>query len=139
MSNVLLFTGESVGINRRTGQVLVGWPHVVQSLEVLFTTGFGERIMREWVGSFVPAMLGRNMVPATILAAKTAIYVAIELFEPRYRITKIASLSVDRLGRYAFRLEGEYRPRGHLGDPRAAGSRTVTIGSSGPVEIRVAS
>lgn len=129
---------ESVGIDRHTGRPLTGWAHVVQSLEVLFSTGFGERIMREWVGSFVPAVLGRNMVPATILAAKTAIFVAIALFEPRYRIIRITSLSVDRMGRYVFQIEGEYRPRGHHGDTRAEGRRTVTLGRTEQSGIRVA-
>ena len=53
----------SVGLNAATGCVLLGWPHVVQSLQDIFTTRFGARIMREWYGSFVPNLLGRTITP----------------------------------------------------------------------------
>ena len=48
-------TNPSVGLNATSGLVLTGWDHVLQSLSDIFTTGFGERIIREWYGSFVPS------------------------------------------------------------------------------------
>jgi phage baseplate assembly protein W len=121
-----------LGINRRTGQVMDGWAHVVQSLEVIFTTRFGERVMREWFGSAVPYILGRNMIPETFIAYFSAICGAIELWEPRFRITQIVPLEVDRLGRARFRIEGTHYPRGHLGDMTPAGTRRiVAYGGSG--------
>ncbi len=117
------------GIDRRTGRLLSGWPHVQQSLEVIFTTGFGERVMREWFGSHVPRLLGESLTTPTLLRFKLAVFVAIELWEPRFRVTKINSLSVDRLGRYRCEIEGEWRPRGHLEDYRVDGARRViTVG-----------
>ena len=50
----------SVGLNAATGGTLMGWSHVVQSLQDIFTTRFGARVMREWYGSFVPTLLGRQ-------------------------------------------------------------------------------
>lgn len=117
------------GIDRRTGRPLSGWAHVIQSLEIIFSTRFGERIMREWFGSAVPGLLGRNLVPGTVLRFKLAVWVAIELWEPRYRIVRINSISVTRTGQYQVALEGEYRPRAHLGDFRVEGpSQSVTLG-----------
>lgn len=115
------------GIDATTGKVIAGFAHVEQSLHKIFTTRFGERVMRRWVGSFVPQLLGKPLVPSTILRFWTAIVVAIELFEPRYRVTRIG-ISGDpeamRQGRIGFRIEGEYRPRGHLGDFTSAGIRS---------------
>lgn len=122
------------GIDRRTGKVLSGWPHVQQSLGVIFTTFFGERMMRRWFGSFVPKLLGQNMAPSTILRFWSAICVAVDLWEPRYRITRIVPLGNPdsmRAGDLGFRIDGEYRPRGHLGDATpATGIASFTIGAS---------
>jgi len=107
------------GVDRQTGKLLTGWEHVLQSLEVIFTTRFGERVMREWFGSFVPNVLGKKMVPSAILKFWMAVCVAIDLWEPRYRVTKIEPFGSDeemRLGSIGFRVEGVYMPRAHLGD-----------------------
>lgn len=124
--------GPGTGVDRYTGKVITGWPHVVQSLEVIFTTNFGERVMREYFGSAVPRLLGENMVPETFLKYFSAVCGAIAVWEPRYSITRIAPLEVDRLGRAFFNIEGEYRPRGHLGDftPHEA-KRIVAYGAPG--------
>ena len=127
----------SQGLDRHTGQRLDGWPHVVQSLGVIFSTRFGERVQREWVGSMVPPMLGRNMVPSTVLRTMTAIYAAIEAFEPRYKITQIRPTSVTRLGALGLVIEGQYRPRAHLGDFTAEGPRRVTIGRGDTDDVRM--
>lgn len=120
----------SVGLNALTGQRLDGWQHTVQSLEVIFSTHFGDRVMREWFGSAVPRLLGESLTAATLLKFKLAVFVAIELWEPRFRVTRIHSLSIDRLGRYRCELEGEYRPRGHLKDYRVdGGRRSFSLGS----------
>ena len=111
----------SVGIDRETGALLRGWPHVVQSLGVLFTTRFGQRVMRRHFGSEVPSLLGENLTPATILRFMTAIVATIDLWEPRFRIVKIDIAPANtperlRTGRLSLAVRGEYRPRAHLGD-----------------------
>lgn len=114
------------GIDRRTGKVLSGWPHVLQCLDVIFTTSLGERVMREWFGSAVPKLLGRNMVPSTILKFWTAVYVAVELWEPRFKITKFDELSASRAGKFGFRLNGIYMPRALSGDFTPEGTRSLS-------------
>lgn len=120
------------GIDRRTGKVLAGWPHVQQSLDVIFTTVYGEREMRRWVGSFVPKLLGQNLAPSTVLKFWTAICVAIDRpasdgGEPRYRVSKIlpkGSPDGMREGHLGFTIEGTYYPRGHLGDYSVSAPQT---------------
>ncbi|RWX72591.1 GPW/gp25 family protein [Mesorhizobium sp. M2A.F.Ca.ET.039.01.1.1] len=106
------------GIDRETGLPLSGWPHVEQSIRVIFTTYFGTRVMRRWFGSLVPALLGENINPSTLLRFFTAIYAGLS-FEPRFALTRIQVLSeADELrsGKLRLEIEGQYRPRGHLGD-----------------------
>lgn len=117
------------GFDWSTGKIITGWNHTVQSLEIIFTTRFGERVMREWFGSLVPVLLGENMNVETILRTKVAIWSAIELFEPRFRIIQMRSLSVTRDGRYGLELAGQYRPRAHLGDFTVEGAKRVVMGS----------
>ncbi len=126
----MLNESPGIGIDWRTGKLIDGWEHVVQSLEILFSTRYGERVMREWVGSLVPVLLGENLTARTINRTKLAMWVAIETFEPRYRITQITSLDVSRLGRYGLELNGVYRPRAHLGDFTTAGSRRLRVGAT---------
>lgn len=109
------------GVDDKTGKWLDGFDHVGQSLGIIFTTALASRIMRRTFGSAVPAVLGRSMTPALILRWKTAMIVAIELWEPRFRVVWIYDKTQDtqadvRSGKLSFRLIGHYRPRGHLGD-----------------------
>jgi len=123
------------GINRLTGRPISGWSDVIQSLAVIFTTRFGERVMRRWFGSDVPGLLGRNLVPSTILKFWAAIAIAVELWEPRFKFTQITPLGSDvewREGKIGFRIDGIYRPRGHLGDFTPAGPRSFTV--AGPID-----
>lgn len=115
------------GLNRETGRPLDAWEHLKQSLLVLLTTRIGERVMRRAFGSDVPPLLGERLVPSTVLRFFTAIIVAIELWEPRYRVTRVgvSATAPDadraRSGRLGIAIEGEFRPRGHLGDFTPAG------------------
>lgn len=123
------------GIDRRTGRIVSGWQHVEQSLEVIFATQFGERVMRRWFGSSVPELLGRtNLTNSAVLRFWTAVCVAIDLWEPRFRVTKITSFaSTDkaRAGKIGFAIVGVYYPRGHLGDYSVSIPKTLNVGSGG--------
>jgi len=116
----------STGTDRNTGRLLKDWPHVVQSLGDIFTTSFGERVMRRYYGSMVPKVLGENLVTSTVVRFFAAIGVAL-LQEPRVALLKVTPLSVARDGRAGFQLDFDYRPRGHLGDFTSAGAKRVTM------------
>ena len=118
-------TNPSVGLDATSGLVLTGWDHVLQSLSDIFTTGFGERIIREWYGSFVPSLLGRLITPQEVTPFFVAITSAIEHWEPRYRVSEIKVLKATREGALHFYLDGEYRPRAVYGDFTVEGARRV--------------
>lgn len=121
----MTITSPSVGLNAATGAVLTGWEHVLQSLSDIFTTGFGERIIREWYGSFVPNLLGQLITPDEITPFFVAITSAIEQWELRFRVTEIKVLKATREGALDFYLDGEYRPRAMYGDFTVEGARRV--------------
>lgn len=115
----------SVGLNAATGGTISGWEHVVQSLQDIFYTRFGSRIMREWYGSFVPNILGRLITTQEVMPFFVAVTSAIEQWEPRYRVTQIQVVKVTREGALHFFLDGEYRPRAVFGDFTVEGARRV--------------
>jgi len=117
------------GVDRWTGRPVSGWAHVVLCLEAIFATPFGSRIIRRWVGSLIPRMLGENIDPPTLLRFFTALYAAL-VFEPRFALVKINLLSGPdelRSGRLRLELVGFYRPRAHLGDYTVEGGRKVVL------------
>ena len=140
-----------VGVDRVTGRVLIGWPHVEQSMATIFATRFHDRVLRRWVGSFVPHMLGEPIIARIITRFFWAIAEALELWEPDFRIKRVfllaqegttASLLPDlpataeqiRSGHASFRTDGIYRPRAHLGDTTPEGQRSIGfVGRGGNV------
>lgn len=118
---------ESVGIDRHTGKVLTGWAHVMQSIEVLLTTPYFERVMRPYVGSFGIRLFGELANRRTAQRFRWTVATALLLFEPRFHPTRIDQIDLDRTGETVWIIEGDYRPRGHLGDTTSAGSRTLTL------------
>jgi uncharacterized protein len=123
----------SVGIDAETGGTISGWDHVEQSLRDIFFTRFGERIMREHYGSFIPALLGRNISTREIAPVFAAISSAIEQWEPRFLVTEIAPISAGRDGKLKLYIVGEYRPRATYGDLTSEGARRISVyaGSDG--------
>jgi len=123
----------SAGINRKTGKPLSEWDHTYQSIHVILTTHFGERVMRRVFGSAVPGVLGRNLVPSTLLKFYTAIAIAIELWEPRFRVRRFEypenNNGADELrqGKIGIRMIGDYRPRALSGDLTVEAVKTVSI------------
>lgn len=144
-----------IGMDRRTGKMLAGWHHVEQSLHLLFVTRFHERILRQWVGSFVPHLIGENAVESVITRFYWAVMTSIDLWEPCYRVQEcriktrspnyngedpdyLSLTSVDEFlrGNIEVQVNGLYMPRGHLGDHTPESQRTMTIhGNEGNWEL----
>lgn len=127
MDSVSLLSDPSLDIDADSGANISGWPHVVQCVGDFFATAFGERIMREWYASAVPAFLGQQLNTETVVSFFSAMAAAIEQWEPRFRITRITPESVGRDGKLRVVLEGQYRPRALLGDLTVAGARRIAI------------
>lgn len=127
----------SIDIDAVSGADISGWPHVLQCVEDFFTTRFGERVMREWYGTLIPAFLGENLNTQTVVPFFAVVCASFEQWEPRFRIRQITPESVGRDGRLRVQIEGEYRPRALLGDYTPDGARRITIarGAGGQAEI----
>ncbi len=127
----------SIDFDPNDGSNISGWDHVICCIEDFMTTRFGERVMREWYGTAIPAFLGENMNTQTIVPFFAALAAAVEQWEPRYRITQIVPESVGRDGRLKVHMEGEYRPRALFGDFTPEGARRVTVigGATGAIEV----
>lgn len=117
----------SIGMDAETGRVLAGWEHVVQSIKDILSTNFGERIMREWYGSFVPALLGSQLNNREALRFFAALTSALEQWEPRYRIVRIVPMAVQRDGVLRLQIEGEFRPRALFGDLTPDSTRRLVL------------
>lgn len=134
-----------VGMDRSTGKMLIGWPHVVQSMQVIFATRYHQRVLRRWVGSFVPHMLGESFVERIVMRFFWAISMALDLWEPDYRIRTVSIMAGNHvvspglnptipvaaeqvaLGKFSFSMQGSYRPRAHLGDLTPEPTRTAAF------------
>ena len=119
---------ENVDIDRHTGMTITGWPVVIQSIEELFRTSFGQRIMCEWYGSLIPDYLGQPVNEDTLLSLTASAAAAISVYEPRFELSNIDVVSATRTGRVTFRITGNYRPRALRGDMESVGQREATIG-----------
>lgn len=108
-------------IDRRTGKVIDNLQSAFQSVEVIFTTRLGERVMLREFGAGMIELLGRLVEPRLLVAFKQLIATAIDLWEPRFRVRNVlftGSVNEIRLGTAKFAIEVDYRPRGHRGDFR---------------------
>ena len=64
------------GMDRHTGRWNSGWESVAQAIEVLLTTRYFERVLREYVGSPLPALLGETANLETISKFRWAQHLA---------------------------------------------------------------
>lgn len=108
------------GVDPRTGKVLDGFEHVQQSLERIFTTHQGHRVMREWFGNPGLRLLGENATDRTILLWFNISWMLVELFEPRFRVKKFIVNDISRIGFADVTMDGEFRPYAHLDWQQAA-------------------
>lgn len=120
------------GIDRTTGKPLVGWAHVQQSLEVIWTTRLKERVMRLGFGSNLRGWLAEDLTPATALGIYADLVVATHTHEPEYRISRLQFVDATRLGGLGLRHAGIYYPEGRLGNYAFA----VPVGAGAPIIVR---
>lgn len=116
-----------VGVDRKTGKMLMGEKHEDQSIGAIFTTRYHDRVLRRWVGSFVPHLLGETISERLLGRFFWAVIVSLDLWEPNYKVqrvllsdrpdgTAMTTAKSIRSGNVAFRADGVRVPRGHLGD-----------------------
>ena len=107
------------GIDAQTGKVLTGWDHCAQSIGRCLSTRFGSRVMRRHIGAQVTQLQDANADPYTLLQLYVAVADALndpDGGEPGFNLKSIDLLRGGRDGRFVFLIEGDFFPRGHLGD-----------------------
>ncbi|MBN9444382.1 baseplate assembly protein [Bosea sp. (in: a-proteobacteria)] len=125
-------------MDRVTGRIIRGFAHVVQSVGDILTTNIGERIHREWYGFPGFRLLGEPLNRFTLVKFLNLIFIALTMrqknglpVEPRFRVIRAVPLAATRQGEFRCRLEGEYMPRGHLGDFTVEGKRKIVLTNAG--------
>jgi len=109
-------SGPGTGFDRDAGSILTGFDHVRQSIGVILTTPIGSRVMRRDFGSELFDLIDRPMTDQVILAAYSAVVMAIAKWEPRFAVTGCRLTSAAADGSLALEIDGVWYPRGHLGD-----------------------
>jgi uncharacterized protein len=79
----------SFNIRRQSVEMLEGEEDILSSLQILFTTGLGERIMRSAYGSKVPAMIFEPLDSNDKAYLRQHIIDTINLYEPRIIATDV--------------------------------------------------
>lgn len=114
------------GIDRTTGKMVSGWPHVVNSINALVTTSLQSRVMRRDVGSDLSRLVDAPISPNTIIDFYAASAIAIDRWEPRFRVERMG-LDAAAPGTIAIFADGTYYPRGHLGDFSVSEKRRAEV------------
>lgn len=80
----------TAGIHRATGQLLTEEAHIAQSIGDILSTPLGTRVMRESYGSLLPELIDQPQGPALDLKLIAAAFMAIIVWEPRIKPTKMS-------------------------------------------------
>lgn len=116
-----------VGVDRRTGEVLTGWAHCRQSIEVILTTAIGSVVMLREFGSECPPLQDRPGNSLEIARFQIAAAEALRKWEPGFRLKTIRPVTLDAGGVAEFEIAGVFYPNGHVGDYRMAETRTLVL------------
>ncbi|KVQ60059.1 GPW/gp25 family protein [Burkholderia territorii] len=96
-----------VGMCRRTGRLIGGVEHLVQSIADILSTRKGTRRERPEYGSDLPEMVDLPITRGWISAAQAEAARAIARWEPRIALDRVNVLSVVD-GKVTFRIAGQY-------------------------------
>jgi phage baseplate assembly protein W len=118
---------DSSGISAATMRPLSDWAHTQQSVRKILLTPIGSRVMRRDFGSRVFDYIDSKMYSRNVLGLYAAAAEAIEIWEPRYRMTRGSVTQATAGGVIQLDIFGTYYPRGHLGDYSIAEDASVRV------------
>lgn len=78
-----------IGMSRNDGQALADTDHLRQSVRDILLTPQGSRIARREYGSLLSALIDQSQNPALRLQIMSAVYVALNRWEPRLTLDSI--------------------------------------------------
>ncbi|HHC0252079.1 TPA: GPW/gp25 family protein, partial [Salmonella enterica] len=78
-----------IGMSRNDGQALADTDHLRQSVRDILLTPQGSRIARREYGSLLSALIDQPQSPALRLQIMSAVYVALNRWEPRLTLDSI--------------------------------------------------
>lgn len=94
-------------MDRRKGRALGYEPHIAQSIEDILSTPIGSRVMRRDYGSKLPELIDAPISGETVIELYAATAEAIDLWEPRFALSRVQIAAADRAGALTLRLIGE--------------------------------
>lgn len=101
------------GVSRTTGKALDGIAHLRQSIEDIFTTRIGTRVMRRDYGSDIPNLVDRPANENLTVDFYVAIAEALDRWEPRLQLQQV-EMTRPGDGIIELSLTGLYLPGGKL-------------------------
>lgn len=112
-----------VGIDAKTGRVIYGWAHCVQSMRKILLTEFNERVQRREFGSNLLRLIDRPQNHETVIDIYVATAQALEprtvegrqYGEPGFVLLR-TYLDASQMGHVTLLLDGVFFENGHLGD-----------------------
>ncbi|EGM3915183.1 baseplate assembly protein, partial [Salmonella enterica subsp. enterica serovar Reading] len=78
-----------IGMSRNDGQVIADTDHLRQSVRDILLTPQGSRLARREYGSLLSALIDQPQNPALRLQIMSAVYVALNRWEPRLTLDSI--------------------------------------------------
>ncbi len=104
------------GIDALTGSRISGVAHLAQSLDKIWSTRLGERVMRLDFGSDLRSLLAEDLTPAIALLIYNELVASAARFEPEYVVTQLQLVMLTEAGALGLRHAGLYFPEGRLGN-----------------------
>jgi phage baseplate assembly protein W len=104
------------GLDRRTGQVLQGWPHCVQSIEHILSTALGTMVMARDYGSDVPDRVDRPQNRIELAGLAMAAAEALRRDEPGFLLRRVDVRKTGANGVVEIAYAGDFLPFAHVGD-----------------------
>lgn len=105
-----------VGIDENTLGILIGWPHLRQSLKKIWTTRLGERWMLPEFGSNIRDHLAEDITPSLALDIYDDLITAAHANEPEFRVQSLRFVLIKESGALGLAYGGVYFPEGRYGN-----------------------
>lgn len=107
---------DSTGSLAGSGAPLSDWPHVEHHIGRILATPLGTLPTLREFGSEVWDLIDAKMVQRNVLSLYVAAAVALDRWEPRFRLSSTGIDEATPEGVIGLVLRGTYYPRGHVGD-----------------------